>query len=116
MSAAANWPELVRHPDSSDHVVHVYQDPALLADATAEFVAAGLSLGEGALVIARRERHEAILAALGAKGQHARSALSCGCNTPVCGHTARWSTSCGRRAAAAPRCSSVLREARASLA
>lgn len=75
MSAAANWPELVRHPDASDHVVHVYQDPALLADATAEFVAAGLSLGEGALVIARRERHEAILAALGAKGQHASSAL-----------------------------------------
>ena len=75
MSASAKWPELVKHPEASDHLVHVYQDARLLADAIAEFVAAGLSLGEGALVIARRERHEAILAALGAKGQHATSAL-----------------------------------------
>lgn len=75
MSATANWPELVRHPDAGDHLVHVYQDRALLADAVAEFVGAGLSLGEAAVVIARREHREAILAALAAKGPHARHAL-----------------------------------------
>ena len=71
----ANWPELLKHPDARDHLVHVYQDPALLVDAAAEFVGAGLSLGEGAVVVARRERREAILDALAAKGQRARHAL-----------------------------------------
>ena len=75
MSVSANWPELVKHPEERDHVVHVYQDPALLVDAVAEFVGAGLALGEAALLIARRERRRAILAALGVKGERPGRAL-----------------------------------------
>lgn len=55
METTANWSDLVRHPSHGDHMVHLYQDPAFLAEAVGEYVASGLRGGEAAVIIATRE-------------------------------------------------------------
>jgi hypothetical protein len=75
MDMTLDWPELVKHPGERGHFVHTYQDTAFLLDAIVEFIGTGLSRGEAALVVARRGRCEAIVAALGAKGIHPNRAL-----------------------------------------
>ena len=52
METTTNWSELVRHPSQGDHMVHLYQDPAFLAEAVGEYIASGLRAGEAALIIA----------------------------------------------------------------
>jgi hypothetical protein len=48
-----SWTEVLREPAHGDHIVHTYQDPALLAEAVAEYLGTGLQRGEAAIVIAR---------------------------------------------------------------
>ena len=52
METTTNWSDLVRHPSHGDHMVHLYQDPAFLAEAVTEYIASGLRSGEAALIIA----------------------------------------------------------------
>jgi hypothetical protein len=52
METATNWSELVRQPAHGDHMVHLYQDPAFLAEAVTEYIASGLRGGDAAVVIA----------------------------------------------------------------
>jgi hypothetical protein len=52
---APGWNDLVRHAAHGDHMVHLYQDRAFLADAVGEFVGAGLRGGEAAVIIATAE-------------------------------------------------------------
>src|SRR3954467_13817113 len=63
MDATLNWTELLKHP-GRDHLVEVYQDPAFLAETVTHYLAAGLHLGEGAIVIARAENRERFSRAL----------------------------------------------------
>lgn len=55
METATHWGELVRHPSHGDHIVHLYQDPAFLAEALTEYVGSGLRGGEAAVIIATPE-------------------------------------------------------------
>src|SRR5688572_27295752 len=48
-----NWAELLQHPAGGEHFVQVYQDPAFLCQAVAEYIGTGLRHGEGAILIAR---------------------------------------------------------------
>lgn len=52
MTTATSWNELVRHPAHGDHMVHLYQEPQLLAEAVVEYAASGLRAGEAAILIA----------------------------------------------------------------
>jgi hypothetical protein len=52
MDTTLDWRELLKHP-GQDHLVQVYRDPAFLAEAVTHYLAAGLQLGQAALVIAR---------------------------------------------------------------
>jgi|tagenome__1003787_1003787.scaffolds.fasta_scaffold20688797_2 hypothetical protein len=63
MDATLNWTELLKHP-GRDHLVEVYQDPAFLAETVTHYLAAGMHLGEGAIVIARAENRERFSRAL----------------------------------------------------
>lgn len=63
MDTTLDWTELLKHP-GRDHLVQVYQDPAFLAEAVTHYLAAGLHLGEGALVIARPENRRLFSRAL----------------------------------------------------
>jgi len=46
METTTNWSDLVRHASHGDHMVHLYQDPAFLAEAVGEYIASGLRGGE----------------------------------------------------------------------
>ena len=65
MDTTLNWPELLRHPGARDHMVQVYKDRAFLVDAVAEYIGTGLSLGEGAIIIARPEHRASFAQAFG---------------------------------------------------
>lgn len=65
MDTTVNWPELLRHPGAKDHMVQVYRDREFLIEAVAEYVGTGLSLGEGAIIIARPEHRARFARALG---------------------------------------------------
>jgi hypothetical protein len=47
-----NSSSIVRHASPGDHMVHLYQDAQLLAEAVSEYVATGLRAGEAAILIA----------------------------------------------------------------
>jgi hypothetical protein len=66
MDTTLNWPDLLQHP-GHDHLVQVYSDPAFLAEAVTHYLAAGLRLGEAAMVIARPENRRRFSQRLGAK-------------------------------------------------
>lgn len=66
--SSPTWPELLRHPGAHDHLVQVYTDTDFLVDAVAEYLAAGLRAGEGAIIIARPGHRERFLRALEARG------------------------------------------------
>ena len=51
---------------NNEHFVQLYQDTAPLADAVAEYVAAGLRRGEAGVIIATPQHREAFLARIGA--------------------------------------------------
>ena len=55
MTATMHWTELLRYPAGGDHMVHLYQDSAFLAEAVSEYVHAGLRAGEAAIVVATAE-------------------------------------------------------------
>src|SRR3954462_13530820 len=63
MDATLNWTELLKHP-GRDPLVEVYQDPAFLAETVTHYLAAGMHLGEGAIVLARAEDWERLSLAL----------------------------------------------------
>ena len=69
-----NPSKLRRNPGAGDHIVQTYQDPALLADSVAEYLAAGLRAGEAAIVIARPQHQREFGAAL---ARHGVSAQEC---------------------------------------
>jgi hypothetical protein len=62
-----NWTEVLREPAGGDHIVQTYQDPAVLAEAVAEYLGTGLARGEAAIVIARPEHRARFLEKLGAR-------------------------------------------------
>jgi len=49
----------LENPGPHDHLVHLYQEPALLAEAVREYIGSGLRAGEAALIIATPE-HRAL--------------------------------------------------------
>jgi hypothetical protein len=71
MDTTLDWSDLLRHPDERDHIVQTYQDPAFLAEAVAQYIGAGLHMGEACVVIARPAHRALISRALGS----ARSSL-----------------------------------------
>ena len=69
---AMSWTETLRQPAPGAHIVQTWQDPAFLAEAVGEYLAAGLHAGEAAIVIARpphSRRFLEKLAGLGRPGQ-----------------------------------------------
>ena len=60
-----HWQEVLRSPQSGDHIVQVYQDRDFLATAVAEYVGTGLQRGEAAIVIARPGHAQTFMDALG---------------------------------------------------
>ena len=73
-----NLSELLRNPGAGDHIVQTYQDPALLADSVAEYLAPALRAGEAAIVIARPQHQRKFSAALARHGINAREYLERG--------------------------------------
>lgn len=65
MDTTLNWRELLKHP-AHDHLVQVYSDREFLAEAVTHYIAAGLRLGEAAIVIARPENRQLFSRGLGA--------------------------------------------------
>ncbi|MEA3192710.1 MAG: hypothetical protein QOD26_1043 [Betaproteobacteria bacterium] len=68
MDTTLDWSDLLRHPVDGDHIVQTYQDPRFLAEAVAEYVGAGLRMGEAAVIIARPEHRRLFQQALGGAG------------------------------------------------
>jgi len=62
-----NLSDVLREPAAGDHIVQTYQDAAVLADAVAEYLGAGLERGEAAIVIARPAHAARFLEKLGAR-------------------------------------------------
>jgi len=75
---AEDWRGLVTAPKLGDHFVQVYRDPSFLARAVAEFLAAALRAGEGAIVIARPEHADLFRAELASRGLNAGAAEAAG--------------------------------------
>jgi hypothetical protein len=73
-----DWPELLQHPSAGDHFVQVYQDPAFLCEAVAEYVGTGLKRGEGAILVARPAHATAFKQYLGQAGVSPEQALGRG--------------------------------------
>jgi hypothetical protein len=63
------WTEVLREPAHGDHIVQIYQDPAFLAEAVAEYLGTGLKRGEAAIVIARPEHTARFVEKLGARAE-----------------------------------------------
>jgi len=74
----ASLSDLLRAPGPSDHIVQTYQDPAVLAQSVAEYLAAGLRAGEGAIVIARPQHRRKFMRALAQHGVEAQVCLDRG--------------------------------------
>jgi len=70
-----DWPELVRHPGASDHMVQIYKDREFLVDALVQYIGTGLAHGEAAIIIARPEHRERFLHALERAGHGPSPAL-----------------------------------------
>jgi hypothetical protein len=70
-----NWPDLLRHPGCSDHMVQLYSDPEFLVEAVAQYVGTGLKLGEAAIVFARPEHRARFARALEREGLYPSPAL-----------------------------------------
>jgi len=64
MDTTLDWQELLRHPGRHDHMVQLYQEREFLVEAVAQYLGAGLRLGEAAIVIARPEHCERFARAL----------------------------------------------------
>jgi MEDS: MEthanogen/methylotroph, DcmR Sensory domain len=62
-----NLSDVLREPAGGDHIVQTYDDPAVLADAVAEYLGTGLGRGEAAIVIARPEHAARFLEKLGTR-------------------------------------------------
>src|SRR3954469_23572877 len=75
MDTTLNWPELLRHPGATDHMVQVYRDREFLVDAVAQYVGSGLRLGQAAIVIARPEHRERFRQTLETEGLYPSPAL-----------------------------------------
>lgn len=71
-----NSSELLRNPGAGDHIVHTYQDPAVLAESVAEYLAAGLRAGEAAMVIARPQHRRKFIRALAHHGVDAQACIA----------------------------------------
>jgi hypothetical protein len=70
-----HWQDLLKHPEGGDHFVQLYQDPAFLADAVAEYIGAGLREGEAAVLIAMREHAQLFMRQLEARGLFPQQAI-----------------------------------------
>lgn len=66
MNADQPWHDLLRRPQSRDHVVQLYTDEAFLTRAVAHFMAVGLSQGEAGVIIATPAHVRAFTARLAA--------------------------------------------------
>jgi hypothetical protein len=75
MDTTLNWPDLLRHPGTRDHMVQVYRDPAFLVEAVAQYAGTGLQLGEGVILIARAEHRDRFTRALEPQGLASSPAL-----------------------------------------
>ncbi len=64
-----NGTEVLREPSHGDHIVQTYQDPAVLADAVAEYLGTGLRRGEAAIVIARPQHAAKFREKIGTPGE-----------------------------------------------
>lgn len=64
MDTTLDWPELLRQPGGSDHMVQFYSDPEFLVEAVAHYIGCGLRQGEAAIIIARPEHSERFMRAL----------------------------------------------------
>jgi MEDS: MEthanogen/methylotroph, DcmR Sensory domain len=74
----APWEALLDRPRDGQHAVQLSSDPAFLADAVARFAAVGLRGGEGIVLVARRERWDAIQERLVDEGLDPRAAIERG--------------------------------------
>ena len=77
-NTSAGPSDLLRHPGAGDHIVQTYQDPAVLAESVAEYLASGLRAGEAAIVIARPQHRLTFAAALTRHGVDAQACLDRG--------------------------------------
>lgn len=75
MDTTVDWPELLKHPDRTDHMVQLYRDSEFLVEAVAQYLGAGLRLGEAALVIATPEHRERFKRALARQHLYPTAAL-----------------------------------------
>lgn len=72
--APVNWDTVV----PGDHLVQFYEDDVFLIDAVAQYIIAGLRIGEVGLVIATHEHRIALTAVLAATGYDVRSLAASG--------------------------------------
>jgi MEDS: MEthanogen/methylotroph, DcmR Sensory domain len=75
MDTTLDWPELLRHPGPSDHMVQLYSDLDFLVEGVARYLGTGLKQGEAALAIARPEHRARFAQALERDGLHPSPAL-----------------------------------------
>ena len=72
------WTESLEAPGERWHAVQIYTHPNELADSVATYVAAGITLGEPALIVVRPEHYELVVDRLAAAGWDANVLLSVG--------------------------------------
>jgi hypothetical protein len=75
MDTTLNWPELLRNPGPTDHMVQLYSDPDFLVEGVAQYLSTGLRRGEAAIVIARPENRARFVRALEREGLYPSPAL-----------------------------------------
>lgn len=74
----SGWTEFLATPDRAAHGVQVYERTEELVDSVAAYVAAGIALGEPALLVARAENQDLFADRLGALGWDAQVLASVG--------------------------------------
>jgi hypothetical protein len=76
MHQSASMHELLGKPGSHTHIVQVYQDAGVLAEAVAIYAESGLRHGEAAILVVRREHRAAYDAALARMGCPVEAAIA----------------------------------------
>ena len=75
MDTTPNWPELLRNPGPTDHLIQVYTEREFLIEAVTHYVASGLRLGEAAILVTRPEHREGFVRALEREGLYPSPAV-----------------------------------------
>jgi hypothetical protein len=74
----ASWKDVLERPRAGEHVAQVYRDPEFLLDAVSHYVASGLEIGEGVVLLMRQENWDRLQLRLEAAGADPAGAIARG--------------------------------------